>query len=209
VAPDYLNDKKCSGCQQWFPRTGEFFFSDKRHRDGLAPVCKTCRISDAETLQGVQVYNRELRNARGRVKNTTIQRGMYMRDYLKKYTAVNADAFRTYSQRRRARKLSLPDTLTLTDWNNALDFFGHTCAVCGRSATADILLAQDHWIPLSKGGGTSADNIVPLCHGVGGCNNRKASHHPVKWLSRDFEQEQVIVILERIQLYFDWVKSNE
>ena len=67
----------------------------------------------------------------------------------------------TYIRKRRRefRKRSLPATLTQVDWQAALEYFEWSCVYCG--ATGD--LHQDHFIPLSKGGGYTIDNIVPSC----------------------------------------------
>jgi 5-methylcytosine-specific restriction endonuclease McrA len=34
-------------------------------------------------------------------------------------------------------------------------------------------LVPDHIVPVSKGGLNIIENLQPLCHGVGGCNNKK------------------------------------
>jgi hypothetical protein len=61
----------------------------------------------------------------------------------------NKVAARIYVDRRRARKLSLADTLTPEQWAHALAYFGNACAVCGRTEDFWTVLALDHWIPLS------------------------------------------------------------
>ncbi len=115
--------------------------------------------------------------------------------------------------RRRARKRNLPHTFTAQNWQRALDYFGDCCAVCGRPQGLWHTLAADHWIPLSDprfdNPGTVPTNIVPLCHGEGGCNNRKNNHDPVEWLQSTFGARKAAKILSRIEQYFQWVKEQE
>lgn len=75
--------------------------------------------------------------------------------------------------RRRARLRGLPDTLTLEQWNEIKESFGHRCAYCGEAGP----LEQEHVTPLSKGGGTTNDNIVPACRS---CNSKKGANL-VEW----------------------------
>lgn len=75
--------------------------------------------------------------------------------------------------RRRARKKSLPNTLTLSEWQAVCAAYKNRCAYCGRKAK----LTMDHVLPLSKGGGTIAHNIVPACLS---CNSAKGARPPQK-----------------------------
>lgn len=123
------------------------------------------------------------------------ERKAYMRTYQK-----------TASHRRRARQRDLPATFTATDWQRALDYFDCRCAVCKRPIGLWHTLAQDHWIPVSKGGAYTPDNIVPLCHGDGGCNNSKWNKDAHEWLMERYSARKVAQIEKRIAAYFAWVK---
>lgn len=109
---------------------------------------------------------------------------------------------------RNARKRNLPNTLTPTQWQSALDYFHGCCAVCGRQMNdmfGEFTAAMDHWIPLAYEGddnpGTVAGNIVCLCHGVGGCNNSKNSTMPDVWLRRKYSEHKARQIEQRIETY--------
>lgn len=106
--------------------------------------------------------------------------------------------------RRIARKLCLPYTLTSDQWRYCLEYFDGKCAVCGRPAGLWHSIAADHWIPLASPDcpGTVATNIVPLCHGVGGCNNSKSASLPKEWLQTRFGKKRAREILKRINDYF-------
>lgn len=60
---------------------------------------------------------------------------------------------------------------TFEDWEFIKESFGFCCAGCGSSET-DVLLTEDHIIPLSKGGTDNKDNIQPLCQS---CNSKKGT----------------------------------
>jgi hypothetical protein len=55
--------------------------------------------------------------------------------------------------------------LTIEQWEKALVYFGNKCAYC--DGNYEYL---EHYIPLSRGGGTTASNCVPAC---AKCNARK------------------------------------
>jgi 5-methylcytosine-specific restriction endonuclease McrA len=64
------------------------------------------------------------------------------------------------------------------DWARILAAFGGRCAYCGT----DGPMQQDHRMPVSRGGATVPENIVPACPA---CNNRKSAAHPDDWPIRE------------------------
>lgn len=132
-----------------------------------------------------------------------------------KYYLANKDKYRIYKVNRRARVNSLPNTFTSDDWQRALSYFNGCCAVCGRQLHdlfSTHTAGADHWIPLSYEGadnpGTVATNIVPLCHGVNGCNESKFNKLPTLWLTERYGTRKANIILARVQEYFAWVLSQ-
>lgn len=108
-------------------------------------------------------------------------------------------------QNRRARVRDLPSEFTTQDWIACVDYFGGCCAVCGRQPGLWHTLASDHWIPLNSREcpGTVPYNIVPLCHGDGGCNNSKQDRPPSEWLIAKFGKRNGGAILKRIEAYLE------
>lgn len=51
------------------------------------------------------------------------------------------------------------------------------CYYCGRHVGIKAL-TMDHLIPLSRGGRSTKDNLVPCCKD---CNNKKQTMLPVEW----------------------------
>jgi DNA-directed RNA polymerase subunit RPC12/RpoP len=109
------------------------------------------------------------------------------------------------------RKQQLPNLLTPTDWERCLEYWGHRCAICGRPRGLWHTLAQDHWIPLTHPDcpGTVATNILPLCHGEGGCNNSKGKKEPVAWLRARLGSRRARGKLQEIRAYFLWMREHE
>jgi 5-methylcytosine-specific restriction endonuclease McrA len=71
----------------------------------------------------------------------------------------------------RARRLGLPATLTLDQWNKTKAYFNFRCAYC-QHAPIECL---EHFVPLELGLGTVWENVVPACSL---CNRRKNNLHP-------------------------------
>lgn len=221
--------KFCAKCQDMKPATPDYFKRDKTRPDGLFPYCKTCtRLQSKSITPEERERNRQRSLAyasahREEARLRAKQWHWNNRDYVLSYQRANrtnaASWRRTYrahnplvhkvsNNRRRARKLELPDTLTKVQWQRTLEHFGHTCAVCGRPEGLWHRLAIDHWIPLSSPDcpGTTVDNVVPLCHGIDGCNNSKGDTDPAIWLERRYGTKKARKILARIN---DYLASTE
>jgi hypothetical protein len=74
-----------------------------------------------------------------------------------------------HSARRRARKMLALGSHTFGEWELLKKQYGFRCLACGR-AEPEIVITEDHIIPLSKGGTDFIENIQPLCRS---CNSRK------------------------------------
>lgn len=96
------------------------------------------------------------------------------KDKIKIYNQKNKEIFEVNRQKRIAKKKELPNTLTAEQWIFIKDVFDNKCAYCGR----ELPLAQDHFIPLSKGGEYTVNNIIPACKS---CNSSKRSEDFFKW----------------------------
>jgi len=87
--------------------------------------------------------------------------------------------------KRRAREAQTPATLTAREWRATLAAFDHRCAYCGCEKAR---FHKDHVIPVAKGGGLEAGNIVPACSA---CNSSKNAHSVKAWMKRkgyDYER---------------------
>lgn len=98
--------------------------------------------------------------------------------YNKKNNKKNRPLKRMYQQRRRAMERELPYTLTEQQWDCIKEKFDNSCAYCGLSDSENRerfnrTLEQDHFVPLSKGGGYTQENIIPSCQSCNASKNNK------------------------------------
>lgn len=93
---------------------------------------------------------------------------------VKKYQETHKEYYRIIREKRRTRKGQSPSTLTLIQWENIKIHFNNRCAYCGEGKP----LTQDHFLALSKGGGHTKENIIPVCLS---CNCSKCKSDFGKW----------------------------
>lgn len=92
-----------------------------------------------------------------------------IREKQKEYEANNREKKVIREQRRIARKKSLPQTFTDVEWAECLRFFDNKCCYCGMGGE----MQQEHFIPVSKGGGYEVTNILPACPSCNASKNNK------------------------------------
>jgi 5-methylcytosine-specific restriction endonuclease McrA len=205
--------KGCVDCKQELPLTEDYFH---RAASGQywSPNCKKCAYQrelkrrEANRESHLEYHHQYYQDNRDAILE---QQQQYLRDNQERI----AEYQRIYSSARRARKRNLPDTFTVEQWQTCLDYFNGCCAVCGRQLN-DLFgthyAAADHFIPLSYEGadnpGTVATNIIPLCHGIDGCNNSKSNKLPDEWLIAKYGKRKAMEVLQKVETYFEWVRSQ-
>jgi len=88
---------------------------------------------------------------------------------VKKYRESHKAQYNIAGQRYRAKKKLLLNTLTFEQWENIKIYFNNRCAYCNKK----LPLAQDHFIPLSKDGEYTNNNIIPSCKSCNSSKNNK------------------------------------
>ncbi len=226
--------KFCKKCNQ--TKALSAFGKDKSKKDGLSTICLECRRKydkereqTPERQEWRETYfseHPELKNqwqrewqSKHRERTQQWMRNRYAQNpqrYLatrKTWNKKHADRRSITEMKRRALKKASTADFTTDQWRIALDYFGNRCAVCGAEAGMWWTLVTDHWMPLAKGGGHTAVNIIPLCHskdgGFGGCNNAKHDKMPELWLLERFGRKKAKAILKRINDYFEWIKAQK
>jgi len=102
--------------------------------------------------------------------------------------------------RRKARERDLPATFTEKEWEECKKHFDYKCAYCEKSPK---VLHQEHFIPVSKDGEYTKQNIVPSCQE---CNFRKHNlsfgdwYPNYKYYSKERE-EKILAYLGYENLY--------
>lgn len=232
--------KQCYKCKNVFPATTEFFHRARNTPTGLCGKCKPCaiqvtrdryhqkhdeilsknrNISDEERakLNERRRENYKLNPELKRASDKRYREKSYpkIRTRQRKWEDLNPEKKSATGARYRAKKRSLPKDYTVKDWRFALDYFNGRCAICGEPIGLWHTIAADHWIPVSHGGGTTVDNIVPLCHstkdapfGTPSCNNRKHNTMPEDWLTREYGKRKAASIIAAINAFFERAKTN-
>ena len=80
----------------------------------------------------------------------------------------------TYYQRYVSAKKATVVNYTPHDWEMCKEYFDNKCAYCGKA----LPLHQDHFIPNSKAGEYTVNNIVPACKS---CNSSKRDRDVFYW----------------------------
>lgn len=92
----------------------------------------------------------------------------------KEWKQEHPESARVSRHRRKSLARTLPNTLTIEQWAAIVAAYKGRCAYCGRKPKK---LTQDHVVPVKKGGGYTAENIVPACQP---CNSKKSAGPPLK-----------------------------
>ena len=88
----------------------------------------------------------------------------------------NIEGVKIKAHARRSKMRSLPSTLTAEQWVDVKKHFDHSCAYCGNKKP----LEQDHFVPLTKDGEYTHNNIIPACKS---CNSSKNNKDFFEWYS--------------------------
>lgn len=90
---------------------------------------------------------------------------------------AHPEKFKAQISKRRTRKQGNGGSHTAEQWIALKESCGNQCLCCHRSeaelVSLGMVLAADHVRAIADGGTDDILNIQPLCHGIGGCNNRK------------------------------------
>ena len=91
------------------------------------------------------------------------------------------EQLRVHKQKRRARKKGNGGSWTAKEWATLKRQYGYYCVGCWKTErelqALGRKLVPDHIVALDRGGLNIVENLQPLCHGKGGCNNRKGNKY--------------------------------
>lgn len=99
-------------------------------------------------------------------------------NYAKEYRKLNAEKYKAYNAKRRARLRNAEGSYTGDDIKNLLVLQEGKCVGCGGCLEL-LKFHVDHKNPLSKGGSNWPDNIQLLCPD---CNFRKGAKDYKDWI---------------------------
>lgn len=122
----------------------------------------------------------EVKKQRREYRKTRKERDAFLH---KEWRLKNIQRISTNKQRRYSRQKSLESTLIHEEWLSAIEAFDGECAYCGN----EVELTRDHFIPVTKDGGFTVENIVPACRS---CNSSKNNRSFFEWyLNYEFYSE--------------------
>ena len=126
------------------------------------------------------------------------------------WTKANPEKANAHNRKRKTAKRGLPSTFTHEEQAFCRQYFHYACAICSKEEGFQWLIGLDHWIPLKSSAcpGTVATNMIPLCHGNGGCNNKKGRKDPGQWVTEQFGTRKAAAILKKIEAYFAAVRAR-
>jgi hypothetical protein len=97
------------------------------------------------------------------------------------WAKANPEKMRAIRHKRKALKLGNGGSWTAKQWQTLKRQYGFRCVGCWKTESELTALGRklvpDHIVPVVKGGLNHITNIQPLCHGTGGCNNRKGKKY--------------------------------
>lgn len=196
--------RECTKCNEFIALDG--FGKDKRRTDGRRHACKKCSSEDArkwqvantekvrETKRNHYEANTEKIRERSRKyygDNTEKAREMNRkrceadpekrREMSRNWAAANPEKKALSKRRRRARKVALPDTLTIKQQSVIITRFNGECALTGST-----VYHMDHALPVNCGhGGTTFENMYPLRSDL---NISKKDRHIFEWFEANRER---------------------
>ena len=170
--------KWCSSCKQ-VKRVGDF------HKNGhtLRSFCKKCECTRSLTSKEATGYYRRPDVRKRRNEDSRLcKRAKYLYD--EEYRT--AELVRCHN-----RRAAATGSLTTEEWLAACEAFDLRCAYCGSTCK----LTMDHVVPVSNGGVTEADNIVPACQS---CNSSKQNKDIIEWYTAQpfYSKSRLEIILK-------------
>ena len=143
-----METKVCTCCGEELPSTEEYFFKDKHCRDGLLGQCKKCiRVKrlkyngdhPEKIIASTKKYKTEnkdkikISGKKYRLENVDRENERSRKYKIDMKNDPHFKARRVLdSELRRARKLLLPATFTMEEWEETKIYFDNKCAYCDR-----------------------------------------------------------------------------
>lgn len=176
---------------KYCPKCGQTKAITEFHKNGstLRSFCKECEIKRSKlNKESTGYYRRPEVRAKRNEDSRLCKQAKYRFD--EEYRI--AELIRCHNR----RKLVTETTLTPLEWLSIVEQFNHSCAYCGTKHN----LTMDHIVPISKGGKTTANNIIPACSS---CNSSKQTKDVVEWYTK-----QVFYNKDRLESIIKFVTSR-
>lgn len=182
--------KECVKCNECLPLTAEFFCSSPNIvGNKFRKMCKSCDRLRAKAhyeknrekrLLTMKAYSEKYDSLNPNKPSTEYRRDYYLknREHIlankKEYRQNNKEKIYALKQKRRDRSKKLEINLSSKDWAQIKLSFNNECAYCGKEKK----LSREHFVPLTKGGEYTRNNIIPACLS---CNSSKSDKNFFDW----------------------------
>lgn len=164
---------------------------------------ESIREKDRLRRNGSEKEKRKVRKKEYYAKNKEIilekeaKRYQEKKDYIKtrvrQYNKANPDKVRQWSREDRIRRKNAFGTHNVKEFYILCEKFGWKCSYCDMEVDKKTVTV-DHFIPTSKGGSDSIENIVPSCKS---CNSSKQDKDFFDWYRKqkfyNLEKEKFIL----------------
>lgn len=205
-------EKECRICKVTFPATKEYFYAQKHGKYGLRKICKQCKkkedrspnpkrskeilnsnnklyykLNTSKIKQQRKVVRDSLPSEKKKEISTKLKSyykahserlKKQSRDYKKTTKGQEIEAKKRYRMRSLLNDIEI--SFSMEQWKTCKTHFDNRCAYCGHKKH----LEKEHFIPLSRGGEYTVNNIVPACRQ---CNGAKYNKLFFDWYS-DYEK---------------------
>lgn len=190
--------KRCTKCNKVLPATLEYFHKCKTSVDGLRSDCKKCKGKATQEWYEENKENKSKYHKQWYRKNKK-ERTEYYKQWAEENREKSNANKNLWNQKRKAMKNKLPATLTNKQWRKIKQDFNNECAYCGQVTK----LTQEHFIPLSKGGEYTRNNIIPVCKS---CNCSKNNSDFFEWYPKQefYNKQREDKILE----YLNYISED-
>jgi 5-methylcytosine-specific restriction endonuclease McrA len=147
-----------------------------RNREHVLDHVKSYRQAN---LEARREYDRQ------QYQKTKPQRKMYIESKREHIRAYDRDRQRRpmrvawrriYGRLQNHLRRTRYNTLTATEWKSRLEEFNYKCAYCLQGVNN---LEMEHMVPVTEGGKTEMNNIVPSCPT---CNRKKSNKNLLEWV---------------------------
>lgn len=223
--PQYpiINDthKVCSKCQTLKPLEDFRLLRGKERKPGARrSECKACASRYNHTYHATHAdlrhqlwqnyYDARHEKMLLRAKHYYYDNQEERMAYHQAWTKAHPEKANAHGRKRKTVKRGLPSTFTHEEQAFCRQYFHYACAICGKQEGFQWIISLDHWIPLKSSDcpGTIATNMIPLCHGTGGCNNKKSCKAPFQWLTEQCGPRKAAQIRRKIDAYFAAVRER-
>jgi 5-methylcytosine-specific restriction endonuclease McrA len=168
--------KYCSQCKKELPKDDRFFFNGGKSAGGFTSACKACKTDYGYGYAKPNKYRDEKRECLscGEVFDNPSE-NFYTKDGDRLESECKSCSTERKNQSRRAKNADVEEDISTEQWLEIVESYNSCCAYCGES---DTRLQRDHIIPISRGGPTTPENLVPACPR---CNLSKSDKTVSEW----------------------------